>query len=100
MLPPTTPGEMSRLYPAGTPSPWTNVSDVPAHLREFIGTPPKPNFDVELFRAETQMIQDGLAPTSETVRAALQHIDDEIYETAKAGAAAVIHNETPKGTYD
>ena len=100
MLPPAAPGEMSRLYPAGTPSPWTNVSDVPTHLREFIGVPPKPNFDVEAFRAETTMLQQGLEPENETVRAVLENIDDEAYETAKARAANVIVNENPKGTYD
>jgi hypothetical protein len=100
MLPPTTPGEMSRLYPAGTATPWTNVSDVPPNLREFIGTPPEPNFDVEAFRRETKTIQSALEPESETVRAALQNIDDEAYRAAKSRAEAVIHNETPRGTYD
>jgi hypothetical protein len=100
MLPPAAPGEMSRLYPAGTATPWTNVSDVPPHLRALVGTPPKPNFDVEAFRAETEQIQAALAPENEAVRRALENINDEAHERAVAIAAAVVHNPAPKGVYD
>jgi hypothetical protein len=100
MLPPAAPGEMSRLYPAGTASPWHRLEDVPPHLREHIGTPSQPNYNVENFRAETRMIQESLEPENAAVRAALQNIDNEIYETAKARTETVIHNPAPKGTYD
>ena len=100
MLPPSIPGEMSQLFAAGTPSPWNRVEDVPPHLREHIGMPPQPNYNIENFRAETRMIQEALEPENEAVRRALENIDNEAFETAKARTETVIRNPTPKGVYD
>ena len=49
MLPASEPGQMSRLVPAGSPSPFTSEAQVPEHLRQYIGSPPKENYDVASF---------------------------------------------------
>jgi hypothetical protein len=100
MTPPVEPGGMSQITRAGTASPWRRIEDVPPNLREHIGEPPQPNFNVENFRAETRLIQETLEPENETVRAILGNINDEAHARATALAATVIVNESPKGTYD
>jgi hypothetical protein len=90
--------EMSRLYPAGTATPWNNVSDV-LSISSIIGVPPH-RVDSEAFRAETRMIQEGLEPENATVRDILGSINDEASRRAKALAETVIHNPNPRGTYD
>lgn len=101
MLPAEGEGQMSKLVPAGAPSPFTSVDEVPRHLRQYIGSPPGPNFDVEAFRRETEMINEQSGgPMSKSLKAAVEAIDNEAYERAKARANAVIRNEHPKELYD
>jgi hypothetical protein len=101
MLPPSEPGTMSRHIPAGAPSPFTSVDEVPRHLRQHIGLPPEPNYDVEGFRRETEMIQEQLGgQMSKSLKAALASMDNESAERARARASAVIRNPHPKGLYD
>jgi hypothetical protein len=99
MFPPEGEGQMSRLIPAGSPSPFTSVDEVPEHLRQHIGSPPEPNYDVEAFRRTTESLNSG-GEMSESVRSALASIDDEAHARAQARAAAVIVNPNPKGLYD
>ena len=101
MLPPEGEGQMSKLVPAGEPSPFHSVDEVPEHLRQYIGSPPETNFDVEGFRRETEIIQESLGgQMSKSLKAALASMDNESAERAKARASAVIRNENPKGLYD
>ena len=101
MFPPEGEGQMSRLIPDGSPSPFTSVDEVPAHLRQFIGEPPKENYDVAGFRRTIELINEQSGgEMSESVRSALASIDDEAHARAQARAAAVIRNENPKGLYD
>ena len=101
MLPASEPGTMSKLVPAGSPSPFTSVDEVPEHLRQYIGEPPGPNYDAEAFRRTTELINEQSGgEMSESLRSALASIDDEAHARAQARAAAVIRNENPKGLYD
>jgi hypothetical protein len=101
MLPAEGEGQMSRLIPAGSPSPFTSEDQVPERLRQYIGEPPKENYDVASFRRTTELINEQSGgEMSESVRSALASIDDEIHARAQARAAAVIRNENPKGLYD
>ena len=77
------------------------LDEVPEHLRQFIGEPPKENYDVASFRRTTELINEQSGgEMSESVRSALASIDDEVHARAQARAAAVIRNENPKGLYD
>jgi hypothetical protein len=101
MLPPEGEGQMSRLVPAGSPSPFASVDEVPERLRQYIGEPPKENYDVASFRRTTELINEQSGgEMSESVRSALASIDDEAHARAQARAAAVIRNEHPRGLYD
>ena len=92
---------MSRLIPAGSPSPFTSVDQVPPQLRQHIGEPPEPNYDMEGFRRETELIQEQLGgQMSKSLKAALDSMDNESAERARARASAVIRNENPKGLYE
>ena len=82
-------------------APFTSVDEVPERLRQYIGEPPEPNFDVEGFRRETEIFQESLGgQMSKSLKAALASMDNESAERAKARASAVIRNEHPKGLYD
>jgi hypothetical protein len=97
MLPPEGEGQMSRLIPAGSPSPFTSVDEVPEHLRQHIGSPPEPNYDVEAFRRTTELINEQSGgEMSESLKATLASMDNESAERARARASAVIRIPNPK----
>ena len=101
MLPPESEGQMSKIVPAGAASPYHSLDEVPQHLRQYIGEPPKENYDVASFRRTTELINEQSGgEMSESVRSALASIDDEVHARAQARAAAVIVNPNPKGLYD
>jgi hypothetical protein len=84
MLAPDENSATSRPIPAGEPTPFDDLSEVPETLKPFVGTPPPPLVDQGNFERETAMIQRALGNLDDNVREALQERDDEAFKVAQA----------------
>jgi hypothetical protein len=63
MLSPERPGEMSRIVPAGEPSPYTSLDQVPENLRSLVGQPSDelpPNNEMQYFVPREQLAAERI----------------------------------------